>query len=141
MLAAILVVCILLGFWKGGWQSLRLARQGDLEQARKRLRRSAIITGVCSLLLTIPVFGWPWRNVTISVPEEIRRTIIDTVTDPFLFFFSKTRKEPRDVIEIVFRIRQVDVFEPWLLLPMAVVGFLGYWLQKVSVQLAWRFFG
>ena len=76
------ILGLVVGMVAGGWQSLRLAREGDLKKAQGVLRRAAILAAGCGVLLTVPTLGWPFKAVTVSAPEEVTRTVVETVEVP-----------------------------------------------------------
>jgi hypothetical protein len=100
-------------------------------------------------LLTIPTLGWPLKEVSHSVPEEISKTVVETVEVPVQVtrwrFLKTTKMETHDVArevkETVFHSETRQEFSVWLFLAMAVVGCLCYLTEIGVVRLLWRWFG
>jgi len=149
MLWVALIIAISVGAYCQGWHSLRLARQGDLQGAHRALFQASLLAAACGIGLTTLTLGWPFKEVSVSVPEEVSRTVVETVLVPVQFtywiFFKATRTETREVSkevrEIFFRRQTAFEFSPWLLIPMALVGLLCFYLEKGVVHLLWRWFG
>ncbi|MFO0877564.1 MAG: hypothetical protein U0840_09330 [Gemmataceae bacterium] len=149
MLWVTLALGLLLGAFFGGWHSIRLARQGDRDGAERSLHRGALVAALGGAVLTVPTLGWPFMAATVSVPEEVIRTVTETVLVPVevtrWFFFKGTEWEAtevkRQVREATLRNEKRQEFSGWLLLAMASVGGLCFWLKKQAVRLVWCLFG
>lgn len=146
MLWVVLVIGMIAGGFGGGFRSLRLARHGALSDASRLAKRSALVAGVCGAALTVPTLGWPFQEVTVSVPEEVLKAVVETVEVPVRitrwFFWTttgtETREVSRDVWVTVNRTGASRVFSFWLLIPMIAVGLLCYYVEKWCVQVLWR---
>jgi len=142
------VVGSIAGILLGGRTSLRYARQYEFAKANKALRGGAIAAGGFAALCTTLTLGWPMKQSQASVPEEVTRTIIETVQVvvevPKWIFFKTTKIEdtqvPKEITETVLRSTTVSEFSIWLTIPMIVVGFIGSRVYKVAIRLAWRWF-
>jgi len=140
MLWLTLSIAVSLGAFFGGWRSLRLAREGELQQAHRTLHSAALVAGVCGGLLTMPTLGWPFIAVSESVPEEVTKTVIETVEVPVRvtvwFFWTAIRMEPqavpKSVSETIFHSETRQQFSFLLLALMAGVGMLCYYAEKMG---------
>ena len=109
----------------------------------------SILAAAGGAALTLPTLGWPFKAVSVSVPGEVTRTVVETMDVPVQitrwFFWKATRTETREVTrevkETVYRTEARSEFSAGLLLPMVAVGVLCYFLEKWAVLLAWRCFG
>lgn len=145
-----LLVIILGGALFGRHRTLGYARAGDFIGAERALRWGALLVGVCGVLATAATQGWPWKDSTKTVPEEVSKTAVETVEATVevprkLLFITigkkkqtEVREQPKQVIEWVTKEVQSREFSPWLLLPMLIVGWICYRVQFPLVHLLWR---
>lgn len=141
-----LAVGVAAGMFLGGRRALRYARVQDFPQATRALRRSAVVTAVVTTLATFLFLGWPLKSQMIAVPEEVRRTIMETVEVvvevPAWIFFTTTKTEtkevPKVVVETIVRNEARDSFSPGLLIPMALVAWGAIYLELRFVRLLYR---
>lgn len=145
-----LFICLaagmLAGICFGGWKALRHARRHELEKASKSLRWGSFAAGGFAMAFTTLTLGWPMKESTVSVPEEVTRTVVETVQVPVevtkWFFFKTTTTETQEVskeiTDTVARSHKVSELSAWLLIPMMIIGFIGRWLYRRVVQTAWR---
>lgn len=143
-------MCLFLGVFAGitrfGRQARRQARDHRVDEATAALRKGALFSALFAMLMTVVFFGWPFHYETISVPEEVTRTIIETVEVPVVvtswIFFSTTKLElqevPRQVTETIVSTRRGTRFSPFLLLPMAIVGLCAHALHLRTMHWLWR---
>jgi hypothetical protein len=95
------------------------------------------------------MLGWPFKEVSVSVPEEVSKTVVEIVEVPVQvtkWFFWKTTKAERqevekEVKETRYHTESKREFSVWLLIPMAGVGLLCYQLEKWTVQLFGHWLG
>jgi hypothetical protein len=151
MLWLSLFAAVIFGTIFGGWRSLRLAREGELGQAHRALHLAALVAGVCGALLPLPTLGWPWSAVTVSVSEEVEKTVTETVDVPVIvrhwywLYLAEQQIEHQErqktVTEKVPRYETRQQFRWFLLVLMVGIGILCYYAEKCFVSLAWRFVG
>lgn len=101
------------------------------------------------MAMTTFTLGWPFTSVTVSVPEEVTRTVVDTVQVPVQvtrwIFFKSTRLEaqevPKEITETIVRTGSRDVFSPSLLLFQAGIGLIAFYAQLWLIHGLWRLRG
>jgi len=147
-----LIICLLAGAFFGvifgGRTALRYARRHELENATRSLHAGALAAGGVAMISTTLLLGWPMKESTVAVPVEVIRTVVETIQVPvevtkWFFFTSTTTKKqevPKEITETVMRSHKVNEFSIWLLIPMLLVGFLGSWVYRWVVRMAWRWF-
>lgn len=146
-------ICCILGVLVGtiryGTRALQHARENRFDEATGALQKGAILSGVIALFLTVVFLGWPFQSKTISVTEEVTRTVMETVEVPVLitywFFFSaiemRPQEVPREVTESIIRERLGRSFSPLLLVPMAIVGISASTMYLYGIHWFWRWRG
>lgn len=138
-----------IGLATGGWRSLKEARQGDLGKAVRSVKHGGRIAAVTAVAVTFLLLGWPLGNVSVSAPEEVTRTVVETVQVPVQvtrwLFWSTTRQEAREVekqiTETVVHTRTAQQFS-WLLLGgLGFVAAIANTAQRLLVRLLWTWWG
>jgi len=143
----------------------RRALRGELDSSRSAIRRSAVFTGIACVLSLWLNLGWPWKESTVTVFEEVvqpiqeiaeeayEETTVTTTKPPWWKFWSKPSESSETVIrnrpvtrivekrEHVPRSAQASEFSGWLLIPMLAIGWLGYKSVTPLVRLHWRVWG
>src|SRR5688572_16189699 len=122
MLWLCLLAALVGGVFFGGRQSIALVRQGDFAGADRALLRSGLVAAACGVLAASLTLGWPWKRESVSVPEEVTRTVVRTVQVPvrvtrWLFFSREETKsvEVADrVTETIWQAREQVRFSPFL---------------------------
>lgn len=143
-----LAVGVAAGMFLGGFRALRYARAQDFPQAIRTLRRSALAAAAVTALGSFLLLGWPLKSQTVAVPEEVSRTILETVEVvvevPTWIFFTTTKTETREVpkvvVETIVRNEARDSFSPWLLIPMGLVAWGAVYLELRFVRLLYRWY-
>jgi hypothetical protein len=146
MLWLCLVVAVILGAIFGGWRSLRLARQGELEQAHRMLRSAALVAGISGGLLPWPILGWPWLSISVPVPEEVIETVTETIDVPvtiwkwFIWPVSgvEHHETTKDVPKVTTHNETRKQFSFILLLLMVCFGTLCFYAEKWLFSFIWR---
>lgn len=140
---------VLAGTMRHGWRALGLAREHRFDEATRALCQGAVLSAIFAMLLTAVFFGWPFQGETISVPEDVTRTVIETTEVPVVvtkwLLFSTTKMElqevPRQVTETIISTRRGSSFSPLLLVPMGIVGASASALYLRGIHWLWRFRG
>ena len=145
------LILVVLGGAFAAWQrSIRHARAGDFARADWWVRCCACAAGACAMLATTLTVGWPWKEGTVSVPQEVTRTVLEPVETvvqiPRKLFgvrvwTSEERRsvqQPKQVTDTVYHSASTREFSVWLLFPMVVIGFACYRVQFPLVRLLWR---
>ena len=144
-----LLAGIIAGTVFGGWKAVGLARDGARPKARKWLRVAQWVAASVTVLALFGLKGWPFKSETISVPEEITRTVIETVEVPvevtrWLFFKGtayETQEAPRLVSETVYRDVKIRSFSFVLLISMGMAGLAVFCAEAWVIHLIFRWFG
>ncbi|HWL08686.1 MAG TPA: hypothetical protein VNQ76_09785, partial [Planctomicrobium sp.] len=129
----------------GGWSAWQMARQDRFPEATKFLVRAQVIAGVTTLIGLSLFLRWPFISESVSVPEEVTRTIVETVAVPVRVtrwvFFSETRTEiqevPKDILETVLRVETRYRFSWMMFFLWGCFGGMNSILQAWIVRLAW----
>lgn len=100
---------------------------------------------IAAMVVAFLLLGWPFMDGTRSSPEEIQRTVIETIEVPVQvtrwFFFSSTefqkQQVERTISETVVHQRTVSEFSWLLSLALILVGLLGRLVHRRLVRLLW----
>ncbi|HBN77283.1 MAG TPA: hypothetical protein DD473_16010 [Planctomycetaceae bacterium] len=131
-----------------GSRAIKHARNQEFDRAFSCMRSSKLIAFTIAILATMLVLRWPLREKTVSVSEEVSKTVIETVSVPVQvtswFFFTRTENQlqevERNVIETVVSAKGVHVFDPWLIIPMLLIALFAAWVQGKFIQYAFARF-
>ncbi|MBB01544.1 MAG: hypothetical protein CMJ47_02750 [Planctomyces sp.] len=131
-----------------GVRSIKNASADNFDDAFSCMRYSKVIAFLVAVLAVMVVLKWPFRETTRTVPEEVTKTVIDTVNVPVevtsWFFFTQTENKLQEVAtnvtETAITEKEVTVFDPWMIIPMLLIGFFAAWLQGKFVQFAFARF-
>lgn len=146
-----LVICFVLacvaGF--GGRKALTQARKHEIGAATRTLGWSTLAAGAFAFLGTIPAFGWPFRDKTVTDTETVTQTVTETVMVPvrvwrwFVIPTTEMHEQPREkeVKVLVPRETTVRVFSLALLFSMGIVGLVGGGLYCCVMRVLWRWLG
>ena len=142
---ACLVIGAVVGTAFGGRQALRCARNHVFAKAARWLQVSAVAAAFASAIACSLILGWPWRSIESSTPEEVSRTVMETVEEvsqvPYWWFFKRNvtvaHEEPKEVTAIVMRATTVTVFDPLLVPVVLVVAGASSGLELAAIRLIW----
>lgn len=149
MVWIILIMACLAGVYWGGGQSLRLARRGDFDQALVAERTGGLCAAGMAMLGAFVFLGWPFCDEQVSVPEEIARTIVETVEVPVAvprwIFWTRTEMkattQERTVVETIFHSRSVRHFSIILAAALGLIGGLAYFAHRGCLRVWWTLRG
>lgn len=144
-----LFIGIVVGAWLGGGKSVSRFRRGDLPGARRCLSTGRWSAALATIAASSVMLGWPLKREKVGVPEEITTTLIETVTVPKTVYdwyvwprtVETTEPVPRQVVQTIVHEREIRGFSAWLLLPMAVLGWLAYQAEAWGAHLVLRWWG
>ena len=144
-----LLIGIVAGACLGGHRSISEYRRGDLPAARASLRSGRWCSAIAAILAAFVFLCWPFKREKVGVPEEVVATVIETVTVPKTVYdwyvwprtVQTVQEVPRQVVRTIIHEREVRGFSAWLLIPMALVGWLASKTLAWAVHLALRVWG
>ena len=132
-----LVVGVGLGMAGGGRAAIRAARAGNFPAAHAALATARVVAAGCGMLAAAMTLGWPFKDVTSTVPVEVARTVVEAVSVPSWFFWTATESRQRVVRETAYRSTTSRQFSPWLVLPLLGVGWACSRGELWLVRRAW----
>jgi hypothetical protein len=144
------IVAIIAGALGGGWQSLRLARAGQFSKATMAVRTGGVVAGICAGLALFLTLGWPMKERSVSVPEEVSRTFDEAVQVPVRIWvwFVPTPFKRSDqkivrhtVTETVVHSVTERHFSVWLAILMVLIAWAVYLLEVSLIRFVWRLRG
>lgn len=104
---------------------------------------------LAAIMAAFVLLGWPFKQHTITVPEEVTTTVIETVKVPVTVYRwfvwpvteEKIEQVPKEVTETIIHGREIKGFSAWLLIPMALIGWLAHIAEAWTIHLILRWQG
>jgi predicted secreted protein len=147
-----IVASVAVGVVCGGWQALKWRSAGDVRRAGWALHRGSLVASLCSIVLLLVFFGWPWKSQNVNALEEFAESVIVpeegavaaiesafahmsawwTGSKAVLPTTTKTFTGKRSVSHTESH------FSPWLLAFEFLVAAAAYYAQLLACALLWR---